>query len=236
MNKFNIIEDLNNEQRELLIKEISYRLPYNTKFASFSEDFSEYVTGNVTSLTNEFKQYGYTDIELRIDTDEYICTIVDFCRPILRRPETLTLLEIKELDEVMEIYAYARRFMAEHGNPDQWGSKYPPGEMLLQDIAREKLFLRIFFSGAQVEVSPEQMENLLFICPTCGAIDQIHSHGNTVTCGDCGASFRYDEYGMLQNAVTKTQSGIAQVIDFAFGDFLVLFIACLAIFLHIVGS
>ena len=101
MNKFNIIEDLNNEQRELLIKEISYRLPYNTKFASFSEDFSEYVIGNVTSLTNEFKQYGYTDIELRIDTDEYICTIVDFCRPVLRRPETLTLLEIKELDDII---------------------------------------------------------------------------------------------------------------------------------------
>lgn len=101
MNEFNIIEDLNNEQRELLIKEISYRLPYNTQFASFSEDFSEYVIGNVTSLTNEFKQYGYTDIELRIDTDEYICTIVDFCRPILRRPETLTLLEIKELDDII---------------------------------------------------------------------------------------------------------------------------------------
>ena len=27
--------------------------------------------------------------------------------------------KLSELDEVMEVYAYARRFMAEHGNPNQ---------------------------------------------------------------------------------------------------------------------
>ena len=55
----------------------------------------------------------------------------------------------------------------------------------------------------------EQMENLLFICPTCGAIDQIHSHGDTVSCGACGAAFRYDEYGMLQNAPFHTVRDLA---------------------------
>ncbi|MBQ7614736.1 MAG: hypothetical protein IJU77_06785 [Butyrivibrio sp.] len=29
----------------------------------------------------------------------------------------------KDLKRVMEIYAYARKFMAEHGNPNQWGKK-----------------------------------------------------------------------------------------------------------------
>lgn len=49
----------------------------------------------------------------------------------------------KETDwkEIQALYATARQFMADHGNPDQWGSQYPPDEMLLQDIAREKLFL-----------------------------------------------------------------------------------------------
>ena len=49
----------------------------------------------------------------------------------------------KETDwkEIQALYATARQFMADHGNPDQWGSKYPPDEMLLQDIAREKLHL-----------------------------------------------------------------------------------------------
>ena len=49
----------------------------------------------------------------------------------------------KETDwkEIQALYATARQFMADHGNPDQWGSQYPPDEMLLRDIAREKLFL-----------------------------------------------------------------------------------------------
>lgn len=45
----------------------------------------------------------------------------------------------------------------------------------------------------------EQMENLLFICPQCGKLDTIHSHGDTVECCDCGMKFRYDTYGMLKD-------------------------------------
>ena len=32
----------------------------------------------------------------------------------------------EQLDEIMEIYAGARTFMAEHGNPTQWGPPLPP--------------------------------------------------------------------------------------------------------------
>lgn len=49
--------------------------------------------------------------------------------------------QLTDLQKIRTLYEGARKFMAEHGNPDQWGSKYPPDEMLLQDIAREKLFL-----------------------------------------------------------------------------------------------
>ena len=41
----------------------------------------------------------------------------------------------KDLVRVMEIYAHARRFMAEHGNPDQWGKRnWPPEELIRTDI------------------------------------------------------------------------------------------------------
>ena len=55
----------------------------------------------------------------------------------------------------------------------------------------------------------EQMENLLFICPQCGALDTIHSHGDTVTCSACGHAFRYDEYGMLQGTAFTTVRELA---------------------------
>lgn len=41
----------------------------------------------------------------------------------------------EDLDRIMEIYAYARKFMAEHGNPRQWGAtNWPPEEVVRADI------------------------------------------------------------------------------------------------------
>lgn len=44
-------------------------------------------------------------------------------------------------EEIRKIYADARQFMAEHGNAGQWGTNEPREEMLLDDIAQEKLYV-----------------------------------------------------------------------------------------------
>ena len=47
-----------------------------------------------------------------------------------------------ELDQVMEIYAHARAFMAAHGNERQWGpTNWPPRELIAQDIAAHKSYV-----------------------------------------------------------------------------------------------
>ena len=45
----------------------------------------------------------------------------------------------------------------------------------------------------------EHVENLLYICPKCGAYDSIVSKGKGVSCEQCNMHFTYDEYGMLDN-------------------------------------
>lgn len=40
----------------------------------------------------------------------------------------------EQLEAVMRLYASARVFMAEHGNPNQWGTSFPPVEMIKADI------------------------------------------------------------------------------------------------------
>lgn len=50
----------------------------------------------------------------------------------------------------------------------------------------------------------EGMENLLFVCPECGQRDTFESKNDRVSCGKCGLSFTYDEYGMLKDAPFKT--------------------------------
>ena len=46
-----------------------------------------------------------------------------------------------DLDRILEIYAVARTFMKETGNPTQWGSHYPPREMLEADIPAGNLYV-----------------------------------------------------------------------------------------------
>lgn len=45
-----------------------------------------------------------------------------------------------DLPRILDIYAYARNFMARTGNPNQWGTTNPPREQLVRDIAEGKLY------------------------------------------------------------------------------------------------
>ena len=42
----------------------------------------------------------------------------------------------QDLGRIMDIYRYARQFMADHGNPNQWGPTcWPPETLIRKDIA-----------------------------------------------------------------------------------------------------
>ena len=50
----------------------------------------------------------------------------------------------KDFHRIMEIYEYARHFMAEHGNPNQWGpTNWPPEELIHADIAAQNSYVCI---------------------------------------------------------------------------------------------
>lgn len=54
------------------------------------------------------------------------------------------------------------------------------------------------------KTAAEGLENLLFLCPQCGARDTFRSHGDTVECTQCQLTFHYDPYGMLTDAPFST--------------------------------
>ena len=47
----------------------------------------------------------------------------------------------EDLPRIEEIYAYARRFMAETGNPNQWGTTTPQTSLLEDDIQKGDLYV-----------------------------------------------------------------------------------------------
>ena len=48
---------------------------------------------------------------------------------------------IDRMDEILEIYARARRFMRATGNLEQWSGNYPSREVVQEDIEKEQLYL-----------------------------------------------------------------------------------------------
>ena len=66
--------------------------------------------------------------------------------------------------------------------------------------ARQKVEMRPYRSKKLAK----GMESLIFLCPKCRAHGTLTSAKDKVTCSACGASFTYDEYGMLNGIDYKT--------------------------------
>lgn len=94
-----------------------------------------------------------------------------------------------DLPEIEQIYAYARAFMREHGNPTQWGTKNPPKEKLLTDIQKEQLY---------VIVSDKRI---------CGVFAFILGEDTTYTDID-GAWSCQDAYGTIHRIAGNGAGGI----------------------------
>ena len=45
-----------------------------------------------------------------------------------------------DLPRILEIYAFAREFMAKTGNPNQWGTAHPPVSQLEKDVQQGRLY------------------------------------------------------------------------------------------------
>ena len=72
----------------------------------------------------------------------------------------------EDLSRIEEIYAYARKFMAETGNPNQWGKTTPLTSQLEDDIEKGLLF---------VQTHEEQIHGVFYFYigpdPTYGVIE-----------------------------------------------------------------
>lgn len=55
---------------------------------------------------------------------------------------------LNDLGRIMKIYEYARKFMAEHGNPNQWGpTNWPPEDLIREDIRVGKSYVCVTDEG-----------------------------------------------------------------------------------------
>ncbi len=102
-----------------------------------------------------------------------------------------------DFDRIMEIYAHARAFMAEHGNPTQWGpTNWPPTQLIHDDISAGKCYVCIeggrivgvfyFNCGKDIEPAYNSIEEGTWLDDSpYGVIHRIASDGTTSGVGNC---------------------------------------------------
>ena len=145
----------------------------------------------------------------------------------------------KDFPRIMEIYRTARRFMAEHGNPNQWGpTNWPPEELIIADISAGNSYVCVsqgkivgtffYIQGRDVEPTYAVIEDGSWHGDSnYGVIHRIASDGSEKGVGQfciewaasqCG-HLRMDTHGdnyVMQNLLRKcgfTLCGIIHVVE-----------------------
>lgn len=117
----------------------------------------------------------------------------------------------KDFDRIMEIYAYARQFMAAHGNPDQWGAtNWPPESLIRQDIAEgtsyvctneEGRVIGTFFfqQGEDIEPTYRKITDGAWLDKSpYGAVHRIAGDGSEKGIGSFCVNWAYEQCGHLR--------------------------------------
>ncbi len=114
-----------------------------------------------------------------------------------------------DLDTIMEIYAYARKFMEEHGNPNQWGpTHWPPKSLIEKDIAQGKSYVcqhngnivGVFFfdAGQDIEATYRNIEGKWIGNDNYGVVHRIATNGIKKGVGSFCIDWAYQQCGHLR--------------------------------------
>ena len=116
-----------------------------------------------------------------------------------------------DLTRIMEIYAYARKFMAEHGNPNQWGpTNWPPEWLIKEDIEKGCSYvcesdngsvIGTFFFNQGKEIEPNYIDIVdgnWTGSSTYGVVHRIASDGSEKGVGSFCLKWAFDKCGNLR--------------------------------------
>ena len=119
--------------------------------------------------------------------------------------------ELQDLSCMMQIYAYARDFMAQHGNPNQWGpTNWPPKELLQQDIRSGNSYVCVdedgqiigpffYIYGEDIEPTYRKIEDGTWLDDSpYGAVHRVASDGSRPGIGAFCINWAYAQCGHLR--------------------------------------
>ena len=147
-----------------------------------------------------------------------------------------------DLSEILEIYAEARRFMVQTGNPSQWASrKYPPESVVRADIESKKLYIcktidnsqtvGVFFYdyGERIEPTYNRIKGKWISGETYGVVHRIASKSGVKGVGTFCLNWAFQKCNhlridthadnkVMQNLLTKLGFTECGIINLENGD------------------
>ena len=111
---------------------------------------------------------------------------------------------------IMEIYAYARKFMAEHDNPKQWGAtNWPPEELIHDDIRNRNSYVceaegrivGVFYYNYGQDIDPMYAvieDGAWFSTEPYGVVHRIAGDGSVRGIGTFCINWAYEQCGHLR--------------------------------------
>ena len=112
----------------------------------------------------------------------------------------------EDLDRLMEIYAGARKFMKENGNPKQWGiTNWPPEALIREDIRKGNSYVCVndsdriigtfyFVEGPDIEPTYKNIENGKWLDNSpYGVIHRIAADGSEKGIGAYCINWAFDQ-------------------------------------------
>ncbi|MBQ8932739.1 MAG: GNAT family N-acetyltransferase [Lachnospiraceae bacterium] len=117
----------------------------------------------------------------------------------------------QDLDRMMEIYSGARKFMAEHGNPHQWGpTNWPPEELIRNDIKSGNSYVCLndagnvigtfyFIQGKDIEPTYRDISEGAWLDDSpYGVVHRIASDGSERGIGTFCINWAFEQCGHLR--------------------------------------
>lgn len=115
-----------------------------------------------------------------------------------------------DFEKIMAIYRYARKFMADNGNPNQWGpTRWPPETLIHRDISQKKSYVCIqdgivagtffFDAGKEIEPTYRHIENGKWLDNSAyGVIHRLAGDGSVKGIGKFCLDWAYRQCGHLR--------------------------------------
>lgn len=125
-------------------------------------------------------------------------------------PFSIRKAAISDLPKIMQIYAGAREFMAQSGNPNQWGpTNWPPESLVRKDIEcgksyvceRDTEVVGVFFYDFGIDVEPTYAhieDGTWKACGPYGVIHRIASNQSVRGIGTHCINWAFEQCGHLR--------------------------------------